>query len=136
MIPTVRTTTVLILVKQPINQSQIIVQLAPAIGSDLRLKNPVCLLCLETPFRNTLGGFQTLGEQQRGLKGEQVCAVCELQPGTSVEKKKKKEEKFLKWCDSKRKTPGRVSRALIVGDKAAYWTTGLDRAGDRSTQGE
>lgn len=51
--------------------------------------------------------------------------MCELRPGTSAEKK------FLKWHDSKRKIPGRVLRALIVEDKAAYsFTTGLDRTGE------
>lgn len=53
--------------------------------------------------------------------------MCELRPGTSAEKK------FLKWRDSKRKTPGRVLRALIVEDKAAYcFTTGLDRTGEKA----
>lgn len=42
-----------------------------------------------------------------------------------------RKKKFLKWRDSKRKTPGRVLRALIVEDKAANcFTTGLDRTGE------
>lgn len=64
--------------------------------------------------------------------------MCELRPAISAGGKKKI---FVKWCERKRKTPGRVSRALIVEDKAAYcFTTGLDWTGQErrrdSTRGE